>query len=204
MNKRKGLLILGSMLILLSPSYYSCKGDDDAEVITVIEKDTVITVIRDTIVNTDTLVSFIRDTTTTFILVRHAEKSSSGSDPVLTAAGLLRADHLRDLLKQVDLNAVYSTNFNRTRQTAQPTATDKGLSIINYDPFSLSPFVDSVLANFNHGTVLVVGHSNTTPSLLNELVGSNTYANIPDSEYDNLYIVSVAEKGRSEVLHLKY
>jgi hypothetical protein len=36
------------------------------------------------------------------------------------------------------------------------------------------------------------------------LVGANVYPNLPDTEYDNLFIVSVFEKGRVKVLHLKY
>ena len=51
---------------------------------------------------------------------------------------------------------------------------------------------------------MIVGHSNTTPSLLNVLTGTSNYSNIPESEYDNLYIVTVFEKGRAEVVHFKY
>lgn len=213
MNKNR-FLALGSICIVLSLLYSSCKKETETITITetVIQRDTIINVVRDTIINTDTITvsssdtitNFMNDTATMFIVVRHVEKSNFGSDPVLSTAGQLRANSLRDILTKVNLDAVYSTNFNRTRQTAAPTATEQGLAILNYDPFSLSPFVDSVLTNYNQGTVLVVGHSNTTPSLLNELVGSNIYTNIPESEHDNLYIVSVFEKGRSEVLHLKY
>jgi len=197
----------GLVLALSMISLFATACEKETETITVtntiIQKDTVITIVRDTIRTTDTLVNLIRDTATTFILVRHAE-TQSGSNPILNTNGQLRANKLRDILANVSLDAVYSTNFNRTRQTGQPTATAKSLFLINYDPFNLSPFVDSVLANHHDGIVLVVGHSNTTPSLLNELLGSTVYSNIPETEYDNMYVVTVFEKGRSEVVHLKY
>jgi len=40
--------------------------------------------------------------------------------------------------------------------------------------------------------------------LLNVLTGTNSFNQIPETEYDNLFVVSVFEKGRAEVVHLKY
>jgi broad specificity phosphatase PhoE len=107
-------------------------------------------------------------------------------------------------LDNVPLAAVFSTNFNRTRQTAQTTADDKMLPVDIYNPSGLDQFVDNTLNEYHAEKILVVGHSNTTPSLLNVLVGANIYADLPESAYDNLYVVTVFEKGRAEVVHLKY
>jgi 2,3-bisphosphoglycerate-dependent phosphoglycerate mutase len=52
--------------------------------------------------------------------------------------------------------------------------------------------------------VVVLGHSNTVPLLLNILTGTDDFSNLPETQYDNLFIVSVFEKGRSKVVHLKY
>ena len=166
------------------------------------KKETVI--VTETVIEKDTIISVIKDTTTTFIVLRHAEKVSTGSNPGLSGVGQVRANNLDTLLANVNLDAIYSTNFNRTLQTVQPIALSKMLSILNYNPSNLSSFVDDVLATYHDGIVLVVGHSNTTPDLLNVLTGTNLYTLIPESEYDNLYMVSVFEKGRSEVIHLKY
>ena len=67
----------------------------------------------------------------TIIMVRHAERGD-GDNPDLTLAGRQRAEALAELMRDVDLAAVYSTPFNRTEQTARPTADQKELSIENY------------------------------------------------------------------------
>lgn len=179
---------------------------------TVFEKDMVIGIVGDTVLRTHTLTvvdtlsigNNITDTATTFIVLRHAEKQSTGTNPTLSAAGKIRANKLRDLLVNVSLDAIYSTDYNRTKQTVQPTAAAKILAVSLYNPSSLNPLVDLVLNTFHDGTILVVGHSNTTPSFLNVLTGTKFYSNILESEYDNLYIVTVFQKGRVEVVHFRY
>ena len=187
---------------------FSCNKEPETVIETVIVNDTINTVdtifLSDTVTITETITETILDTATTFILVRHAETTGSGSDPNLSTEGQNRANELQRILENIPLDAVFSTNFNRTMQTAEPTATDQSLSIINYDPFNLNPFVDNILIDYQEGAVLVVGHSDTTPSLLNVLVGSNTYSDLPESEYDNLFVVTVFEKGRAKVVHMKY
>ncbi|MCB0597886.1 MAG: histidine phosphatase family protein [Lewinellaceae bacterium] len=194
--------------LAFSYTFFSCEKSSEIVTNTVIETDTLYITQQDTafiiVTDTLTLTTFLQDTATTFLLVRHAETDGMGSNPNLSAAGQARAEELRRVLANVPLDAVFSTNFNRTMQTAQPTAEDKSLAITAYDPFNLSPFVEATLAGYHAGAVLVVGHSNTTPSLLNVLVGANTYSNLPETEYDNLFVVTVFEKGRAEVVHLKY
>lgn len=118
---------------------------------TIIKTDTLIVTQYDTVIqhvtDTLTLTQFIRDTATTFIVLRHAETTGIGSDPALSADGLLRADELLRALKNVQIGAVYSSNYNRTRQTAQPTATDKGLTVQIYDPANQNPLINTVLAS---------------------------------------------------------
>lgn len=188
--------------------FTACEKDPEVITNTVIERDTIIVSSIDTVyLNvTDTVIlsNYIHDTATTFICLRHAETTGIGTDPALSTAGMARAEALRRILGNVSLDAVYSTDYNRTRQTAQPTAIDKLLSTTIYNPSNLGSFVDGVLASHRGGAVLVLGHSNTTPSLLNVLLGSTVYTNLPDAEYDNLFLVTVAEKGRAKVLHLKY
>ncbi|MCF8243554.1 MAG: histidine phosphatase family protein [Saprospiraceae bacterium] len=180
------------LFLLLISSFFSCEKAPQ--------------IVTNTVVSTDTLTlpQLLQDTATTFLLVRHAEKESIGSDPNLTPDGHARAEALMRVLKNIPLSAVFSTNYNRTQQTALPTANDQGLSVQSYDPALLDPLVDGVLQNHPGGAVLVVGHSNTIPGLLNFLTGTNAYPDIPDSQFDNLYIVSVYEKGKATVLHLKY
>ena len=188
--------------VLMSTLWCGFSSCEEPEVIT-----KTVTII-DTLVVVDTLtiidIQDIPDTATTFILLRHAETTGSGSNPGLSAAGMTRANELARILSEVNLNAVYSTNFNRTMQTAQPTATASGLSITAYDPFAPNILIDNALSSFPQGVVLVVGHSNTTAAMLNALVGSATYPDLDESEYDNLFIVHVSERGEAKVTHLKY
>lgn len=147
---------------------------------------------------------YINDSTTTLILSRHTETTGMGSDPSLNTAGQKRAAQLDSLLQNTAINAVYSTNFNRTKETAAPIAARNSLSTQLYNPNNLNQFVDLILEQYRHQVVYVAGHSNTTNVVLNTLIGSTKYNTIPETEYDNLYIVSVSAKGNARVLHLKY
>lgn len=195
-------------LLVVSALFFNCEKEPKIITETVIETDTLYIVTTDTvfqhITDTLTLTEFIEDTATTFILARHAETTGAGSDPVLSADGQERATELLRVLKNVPLEAVYATNFNRTQQTAQPTAADKGLAVQVYDPFAPGPLSDAVLENYKGRAVLLLGHSNTVPALLNTLTGANDFAQIPDNQYDNLYLVTVYKKGKAKVVHLKY
>lgn len=201
-------LLLFAATALLPLLFVHC--DKEPKVITeiVTKTDTLVVTIQDTVVQhvTDTLIlsELVPDTATTFILLRHAETSGAGSDPALSAAGQQRAAELVRVLKNVPVQAVYATSYLRTTQTAQPTATDKSLNVQTYDPFAPGPLTDAVLNAYQGQAVLIVGHSNTIPALLNVLTGTNDFAQIPDTQYDNLFIVSVFEKGRAKVTHLKY
>lgn len=189
-------------------SLTSC--DKDPEVITITETkiDTLIIVdtliVVDTVNLVDTLFENFPDTSTTFILVRHAETTGAGSNPNLSVDGQARANRLSQILERVNLDAIYSTNFNRTMQSAQPAATAKGLTITTYDPFAPAALVDQVLLSFPKGAVLVVGHSNTIPDMLNQMVGANTFPAITENEYDNLFVVHISALGEATVTHLKY
>lgn len=196
------------LLLAFSPILFSCEKEPKIITETVVKTDTLYVTKYDTIVqvvtDTFTLTQFIRDTATTFIVLRHAETTGIGADPALSAEGQERAGELVRVLKNVPFGAVYSSNYNRTRQTAQPTATDKGLNVQIYDPLNQNPLINTVLADHKGGAVLVIGHSNTAPALLNLLTGTSAWPQLPESQYDNLFIVTVFEKGRAEVAHLKY
>jgi phosphohistidine phosphatase SixA len=202
-NKAISLMSLLSLITYLS-ILLSCSKDPEI----IIQKETITIIdtifITDTVTIIETIIQTVSDTTTTFILVRHAETTGSGSNPNLSAIGQARAQELQRILDTVALDAVYSTNFNRTTQTAQPTAAAKGLMIRNYDPFDPVALIDQTLASYPEGIILVVGHSNTTPDILNAMVGASTYADIPEMEYDNLFVVNISERGFAKVIHMKY
>ncbi|CAG0939705.1 partial 2,3-bisphosphoglycerate-dependent phosphoglycerate mutase, partial [Candidatus Brocadiaceae bacterium] len=111
------------LFLALSTFFCNCKKETAAQVQTI--TDTVFVEVRDTV----TIPSLISDTTTTFIIIRHAEKESTGSDPNLTVDGISRAEELKRILGNISINAVYSTTYNRTKQTVAPLATAKGITV---------------------------------------------------------------------------
>ncbi len=197
-----------SFLALLSAVLCAdCYKEPQTTIETVVKTDTLFIATHDTIFQqvTDTLtLTQLADTVTTFILVRHAETSGTSSNPSLSLAGQVRAAELARILENVPLQAVYATNYARTMQTGQSSATAKGLTVQLYDPLEPSPFADALVATHHGKAILVVGHSNTIPALLNVLTGGNNFSNLPETEYDNLYVATVFKKGVAQVVHLKY
>lgn len=142
---------------------------------------------------------------TTYYFIRHAEKNRTdpdNDDPHLTQQGLLRAAKWSLILSEVKFDAIYSTDYNRTKETAMPLAETNGLEITLYDPMEndMKSFVEATAGK----TVMVVGHSNTTPDFVNKLVGRGTYQQMDDDDNGSLYIVHIAGNGEKSatLLHL--
>jgi broad specificity phosphatase PhoE len=143
---------------------------------------------------------------TTFILIRHAEKdlTQSTNDPDLSAEGKNRAAKLVDVLKKTDLQAIYSTPFKRTQQTVEPLATAKSLQVLSYQPAKMDE-IDAMLTKHAGGTILLSGHSNTVPQIINYLIGEEKYKALEDSDYGNVIIVSITERGKNaKVVWMKF
>ena len=144
---------------------------------------------------------------TTIILVRHAEKvrEEGVRDPDLTAEGHARAAELVHVLASMDVAAVHSTPLKRTLQTAGPVADHFGLDVITTSPSEdfLAEMVRKIQVDHRGGVVVVVGHSNTTPSLVNALIGS-AIPEIDDDKFDDLFIVTLNADDRGSVVRLGY
>ena len=135
-------------------------------------------------------------------LVRHAEKDlSSGEfgDPDLTDCGTQRSELLRDFLRDVKLDAIYSTDYVRTKNTALPTALSKELKIQKYGERDLEEFSKKLIDAKQDA--LVVGHSNTTGVLAGLLTDTEIGAFDLDI-YDRIYQVVIFKKKRKlQLLH---
>lgn len=145
--------------------------------------------------------SFAQEEVTTYYFIRHAEKvrtDKTDRDPDLNIKGLKRAKKWSEVLANVSFDAVYSTNYNRTKQTAKPTADANKLPVLLYNPRKM--YDEAFRANTKGKTVLVVGHSNTTPVFVNTILGTSKYKQIDDLNNANLYIVTVTKDKVTDVL----
>ena len=110
---------------------------------------------------------------TSLILIRHAEKMiASSNDPQLSTKGWRRANELVHIFEAVDIDAIYASPYRRAVDTARPLATAKQLEILQYDPNKLVSFAQEILKTHQGETVVIIGHSNTTPQLTNALAGT--------------------------------
>ena len=144
---------------------------------------------------------------TTVIIVRHAEKAAQpAADPPLTDAGKARAEALWETVKDAGVQAVITTQFARTVETAEPTAIHLGIKsevVAGGGADHAARVAAAVRAGHAGQTVLVVGHSNTVPGIIAAL-GAKEPAPICDEAYDNFYVVTIDEAGKASVIHSRY
>ena len=143
------------------------------------------------------------------IFVRHAEKAGpSADDPGLSLAGQRRATELARQLVDADVvagvDAIYSTPYRRTRETAQPVADALDLPVNIYDPSDNEAVLNTILKNHKGKIILVVGHSNTLPTLMADLGASKKVPPIAEYEYDNIYIISIPWFGKTKTIRLRF
>ncbi|WP_111682963.1 histidine phosphatase family protein [Winogradskyella tangerina] len=139
--------------------------------------------------------------TTTYYLIRHAEKDKSdisNRDPHLTEDGEKRAKEWASTFKDVEFDMIYSTDYNRTKETARPTAEMHNIDITYYDPRSMKK--EDFLKETAGKTVLIVGHGNTTPMFANLLLGDKKYEQMSEDNNANLYIVTITEDSKTSTL----
>ena len=152
---------------------------------------------------------------TTVFLVRHAEKADAPREnPPLSEAGTLRARALARLLKQSGIKAVYTSQFLRTMQTAEPLAAQHGikatvvpLSTSQSNPREISEQAIREITNKIHERAgepaLVVGHSNSIPAVI-KMLGGDVVPTIDEQKFDDLFVVTIYGKDKAKVVHLKY
>ena len=138
---------------------------------------------------------------TTYYLIRHAEKDRSdpsNSNPELTLEGRQRSQRWSAVFERIALDAVYSTNYLRTIQTASPTAEAHHIAIQFYDPRAL--YSEEFKASTTGQNVLIVGHSNTIPELANAILCEQQFENIPDDINSYLYVITVIDNYANSIL----
>jgi broad specificity phosphatase PhoE len=132
-------------------------------------------------------------------VARHAEQVADVEDPPLSEEGRARAWMLREFFRDAGLTAVYATELRRNTETGAMVTEPLGFEATLVRAASLDGLVARVQREQPHGRVLIVGHSNTVPKILEEL-GYPNEITIDHHEFDNLFIVMPAADGSPLVL----
>jgi len=151
----------------------------------------------------------------TVFLVRHAEKEvEPKQDPPLTKEGVERSQLLARMLGGAGIKTIYTSQFVRTKQTAEPLVTKSGATVTSLTlkpnpenlrliaPESTTELVNKILERPGQN-LLVIGHSNWLPDVI-KMLGGDTVPTIDEQRFDDLFIVTIYAKGKARVLQLKY
>lgn len=149
------------------------------------------------------------NSTTTFLIVRHAERADDGGesmeDPHLSDTGLQRAVNLAKALQAQPVDAVFSTDVNRTRMTVALVAAANGVHVEYYDWKEQDAFLERISETHRGKTVLIAGHSNTVDAATNTLLGYRYFTEkLGHNDYDNLLVITSSTFGSGTLIHLKY
>lgn len=151
----------------------------------------------------------------TVFVVRHAEKEAEPKqDPPLTKEGAARSQELARILSGANIKAIYTSQFARTKLTAEPLVAKSGATVTS---LTLKPNPSNLRLISEESTVelinkimqrpgesvLVIGHSNWMPDVI-RMLGGDTVPTIDEQKFDDLFIVTVYAKGKAKVVHLKY
>jgi len=134
---------------------------------------------------------------TTVWIVRHAEKDAKAPGQPLTKEGQQRANDLLKRLEREKIAAVWTTDFLRTRQTAEPTARHFNLTPGIYMDFHA--VADTILEKYKNKSVLIVGHSNTLMPAVVALGAAKPIDILEEEDYDMLFKVTIARDGHVTV-----
>jgi len=152
---------------------------------------------------------------TTVFLVRHAEKEDEPKqDPPLKKEGVTRSQELARILNTANIKAIYTSQFVRTKQTAEPLTAKTGVSVIALtlkpNPSNIRLIADESTAEVVNKilqrpgeSALVIGHSNWIPDVI-KMLGGDVVPTIDEQKFDDLFIVTVYGKGKAKVVQLKY
>ena len=151
----------------------------------------------------------------TVFLIRHAEREDEPrQDPPLKKEGVARSKELARLLGNAGIKTIFTSQFTRTKQTAEPLATKLGLTAaqisLKSNPTnprqiaeeSTAEVVNKIMERPGEN-VLVVGHSNSIPDVI-KMLGGDVVPTIDERKFDDLFIVTVYAKGKAKVTNLQY
>ena len=147
-------------------------------------------------------IHFGQTNSTNYYFIRHAEKVDSSKNPDLSEKGLERAQQWKTLFSEINFDAVYSTDYNRTLQTINPIVMENNKLLKLYNPKILD--IEVFKKETFGKTILVVGHSNTIPAMVNQIINEKKYSDIEENQFGNLYVITLVENQiLSQLFHTK-
>jgi DNA-binding winged helix-turn-helix (wHTH) protein/broad specificity phosphatase PhoE len=141
--------------------------------------------------------------TTQIFILRHTEKADDSENPDLSAKGIERAKYWKKVLQHTEIDHVYTTDFKRNIETALLISDNNSVKPELYYPMSFD--VQKFLKLIKGETVLIIGHSNTIPDMVNRLINENKYPPMSHKNYNILYLITINENGdsSSSMLHIE-
>lgn len=118
-----------------------------------------------------------------YYVMRHLQKGE-GQDPSLSVEGQANARRLIGFFEAERPRVAYVSTTRRAWETARPIARKWRLNVRRYDPADTPALAARVLAE--KGPVLVVGHSNTVPEIVERLGGERPAA-LAETDYGDVW-----------------
>jgi broad specificity phosphatase PhoE len=141
----------------------------------------------------------------TIFFVRHADKVSDETDALLSDAGHRRAECLAKTLADAHIQKIYTSDLQRTQQTAAPLAEQLHLKPVAIPLTKVDDLIEAVRSE-KAANVLVVWHDATLPKILRAL-GAPEIRPIAHTEYDRFFILTLSsgkENSRPGFIALRY
>ena len=140
-------------------------------------------------------------------MLRHAERAEyDHGDGVLSEVGMARAKTLANLLKDAGVTAIYISDRERTRLTAEPLAKALNLtpiSVSGADAAYVAAMTRKLQQHDGDDVILIIGHVNTFLPLLRAL-GHSHEEKIGDYEHNDVFVVVPKGSGTPTVVRLNY
>jgi broad specificity phosphatase PhoE len=125
----------------------------------------------------------------TIFFVRHADKVSDETDALLSEAGHRRAECLAKTLAGAHIQQIFTSDLQRTQQTAAPLAEQLHLKPVAIPLSKVDDLIEAIRAE-KAPNVLVVWHDATLPKILRAL-GAPEIPPIAHTEYDRFFILTL-------------
>ena len=144
---------------------------------------------QNTALNQQEVKNNVEHEVSTIILIRHAEKEDATTkDPSLSEKGKERAEALVQLFNDISIDAFYATPYKRTTETITPIAKAKGKEVLSYNPSDKNSIAEMIQSGKGK-KIMIAGHSNTIPPMVNDLIGKNEFTTMDENEYGKIWIV---------------